>query len=127
VSPAVRESDGLAMSSRNVYLGAEDRIRALALSRSLAAVEAAWRGGTRDGRALERAGLAVMAQEPSIVVDYLAVADPNTLQPATVAERGAIVMTAARVGRTRLIDNIILGEGGSTLPHGALQSGESRG
>ena len=123
VAPTVREADGLAMSSRNAYLGPADRVRALALSRALSAVEAAWREGTHDARALEHIGRAVLAKEPSIVVDYLAVADPKTLQPATVAEHGTIVMTAARVGRTRLIDNIVLGDAPSAPRNTAGESG----
>jgi pantothenate synthetase len=102
-------------------------VRALTLSRALTAVESAWRDGTRDARALEQAGRAVMAQEPSIVVDYLAIADPKTLEPATIAERGAIVMTAARVGKTRLIDNIILGDDAPRAPNPTQPSSERRG
>lgn len=109
VAPTVRESDGLAMSSRNSYLRGDDRRRARALSRALATIESLWRQGERDPRRLERAGRAVFDAAGEITVDYLALIDPTTLQPVTQPQQGTIVATAARVGPTRLIDNIILG------------------
>lgn len=107
VAPTVREPDGLALSSRNVYLSADDRRRALALSRCLSAVQAAFAGGERDAAALQQLGLAVLAGE-AITPDYLAVVDPRTLAPVSRADGGALVLVAARVGPTRLIDNITL-------------------
>lgn len=107
--PTVRESDGLALSSRNAYLGPDDRRRATVLSRALTAVEAAWRRGTTDPSALEGVAGAVFAEEPAVRVDYIAVADPEALEPVAVAAAGTVVAIAARVGPTRLIDNIILG------------------
>jgi pantoate--beta-alanine ligase len=99
--PTVREPDGLARSSRNVYLSAEERGRAVALSRALrAGQDAAGRGPA----AVLDAGSAVLAAEPAIAVDYLALRDPQ-LGPAP--ESGpARLLVAARVGRTRLIDNV---------------------
>ena len=109
VVPTVREPDGLAMSSRNSYLTPDDRQRAVVLSRGLKAVERRWleRGDT-DARALEAEGRRILADEPAVVPDYFALIDPRTLEPATVVEAGTIVVVAARVGATRLIDNLIL-------------------
>jgi pantoate--beta-alanine ligase len=99
--PTVREADGLALSSRNVFLSAQDRQAALALSRALlAGVEAAPRGAV----AVLDAGSAVLAAEPGVAVDYLALRGPD-LGPAP--EHGqARLLVASRVGRTRLIDNM---------------------
>ena len=110
VAPTVREPDGLAMSSRNAYLTPSDRQQALALSRALGAVEAAWRGGVADASALETVGRGVLAESPGVVPDYFALVEPRALTPVTHADPGTIVITAARVGPTRLIDNIILGD-----------------
>lgn len=109
IAPTVREPDGLAISSRNVYLSAADRVGALSLSRALAAVTAAWQAGNHDARELERIGVDVLAGKEGVAPDYFAVVDPRTLAPASRAEPGSIVITAARVGATRLIDNVILG------------------
>ena len=109
VSPTVREADGLAMSSRNSYLDATARARALALSGALRAVQAAHQAGERSATRLEDIARAHLAGHGIDEVDYIAVADPNTLEPLTHADVGAVVAVAARVGRTRLIDNVILG------------------
>jgi len=109
VAPTVRETDGLAMSSRNAYLDAAQRRDALALSKALGAVERAWRSGITDSAELERRGRAVLAETPSVKVDYFAVVEPDRLEPAARAESGSVVIVAARVGPTRLIDNIVLG------------------
>ena len=109
VVPTVREPDGLAMSSRNSYLSADDRVHALALSRALRSVEEAWRRGERRTAVLEQAGRAVLRDAPAITVDYFALVAPSTLAPAATAHENTIAMVAARVGPTRLIDNIILG------------------
>ena len=109
VAPTTREPDGLALSSRNIYLLPEDRRRALVLSRAIRAVAAAVAAGERDAAELETLGYEVLAEESGVSVDYLALVDPERLEPVSAVEAGAIVMVAARVGRTRLIDNIILG------------------
>ena len=109
VSPTVREADGLAMSSRNSYLDAASRERALALSGALRAVQAAHASGERSAAKLESIARAHLQEQGITEVDYVAVADPNTLEPLVQANTGAVVALAARVGRTRLIDNIILG------------------
>jgi pantoate--beta-alanine ligase len=108
VEPTVREADGLAMSSRNVYLDPAQREAALVVYRSLRAAAAAFETGETDGelmRALMRDALAGHS------VDYVSVADPDTLAELDVARTGAIVSTAVRFGATRLIDNIVLGAG----------------
>ena len=109
VAPTVRELDGLALSSRNAYLQGDDRRTALALSRTLRAVEQAWRGGEADPRALERRGLELL-RAPGVTPEYLALVD-DRLRPVARADARTAVVVAARVGSTRLIDNVILGEG----------------
>lgn len=111
MAPTVRDEDGLALSSRNAYLSADERIRALALSRALFRVHESFLIGETDARVLSAEGTAVLNREGGIATDYFAVVDAETLAPLDrPARRGDIVMVAARVGRTRLIDNTILGE-----------------
>ena len=109
VAPTVREPDGLALSSRNAYLGGEDRTRALVLSRALRAIQSAVAQGETDAAELETLGYEVLAEESGVQVDYLALVDPDRLEPVSSVAPGTIVMVAARVGSTRLIDNIIIG------------------
>jgi pantoate--beta-alanine ligase len=108
VCPTVREPDGLALSSRNRYLSAEERTRALVLSSSLNAISAAYRAGQRDVARLLEAGRHAITAEPEVRIDYLAIVDWDTLLPLTEARAGALVAVAAHVGSTRLIDNTIL-------------------
>jgi pantoate--beta-alanine ligase len=108
--PIVREADGLAMSSRNAYLSALERARALALSRGLARAGRAFADGERDARTLEH-----LAREPieeaATSIDYVEVRDPETLGPIEGAVEGrALLAIACRIGATRLIDNMVLGE-----------------
>ena len=103
--PIVREADGLAMSSRNVYLDADSRARASALNRALVVADAAHRAGERDG--ILPAATAVLA-EADIDVEYLELRDAETLQPVARADRDALLLVAARVGAARLIDNHLL-------------------
>jgi pantoate--beta-alanine ligase len=108
VVPTVRETDGLAMSSRNAYLDATHRRDALALSKALGVVAQTWGRGITESAELERRGRAVLAETPSVVVDYFAVVEPERLEPVGQAESGSVIIVAARVGSTRLIDNIVL-------------------
>lgn len=110
VAPIVREADGLAMSSRNVYLSPDERRRALALSRALRAIAAAFAAGERSGDALVAVGRGVLDAERDVRVDYLAIVHPATLEPVAVAERDSVALLAARVGSTRLLDNAVLGD-----------------
>lgn len=109
VVPTVREPDGLAMSSRNVYLTPPERASALALSRALGAVSAQWAGGEDAPEGLLRTATRVLA-EAELSADYIAIVDPEQLAPVARATSGTIIALAVRVGKTRLIDNIILGE-----------------
>lgn len=107
VCPTVREDDGLAMSSRNVRLGADDRVRALALRAGLAAAEACVEAGERDPAAVERAGAAAMRAR-GVDPEYLAVVSAESLGPVQPLAGRVLVAVAARVGPVRLIDNVIL-------------------
>ena len=109
VAPIVRERDGLAMSSRNAYLGPEDRVRAAGFPRALAAAAALARGGARDARRLEREVKRVLRLETKPdAIDYVALVDPRTLQPVARLNRRALLLAAIRLGRTRLLDNRFL-------------------
>jgi len=108
VCPIVRETDGLAMSSRNAYLTPEQRQQALVLHRALLRVQTAVDRGERDAAKLREIGEQVIAEEPGARLDYFAIVDPETLDPVADTRRGALVAIAAYVGTTRLIDNILL-------------------
>jgi pantoate--beta-alanine ligase len=108
VCPIVREADGLAMSSRNVYLGSEQRRQALVLHRSLLQVEKMIQTGERNAAHLAAAGRKEFAAEPSVRLDYFEIVAPDTLDPITEISGGALVAVAAYVGTTRLIDNILI-------------------
>jgi pantoate--beta-alanine ligase len=110
VVPTVRDPDGLALSSRNAYLSPEERLRALALPRALRAMEHAWRTqGIADAARLEAIGQGVLRESPAVKLDYLGLAEPEHLEAVRTVVPGSLAMIAARVGRTRLIDNIIFG------------------
>jgi len=108
VCPIVRESDGLAMSSRNVYLSPTEREQALALSRSLRRAEELFLSGNRDAEAILAAMRSVYESAPLVRLEYLVVADPETLLPLDRIDDRAVVTVAAFVGKTRLIDNHLL-------------------
>jgi pantoate--beta-alanine ligase len=108
VLPTVREADGLALSSRNVLLGPEERRQALALSQALFAAQAAVRSGERDAEKLRGDIEARIRSAPLAVVDYAAVCDPDTLEPLTRISERAVALVAARFGAVRLIDNVRL-------------------
>jgi pantoate--beta-alanine ligase len=108
VGPIVREADGLAMSSRNAYLDAEQRKRALVLHRSLMRVQQLAEVGERDAAKLVGAGREVVASESSVRLDYFEIVDPDTLDSVEDVSGGALVAVAGFVGSTRLIDNVVL-------------------
>jgi pantoate--beta-alanine ligase len=108
--PIIRESDGLAMSSRNAYLKPEERRSALALSRSIAAVRDAYAAGERSTQALSTLAREVISREPLLRIDYLEFRNEATLQPITEAAGDTLFALAVNVGTTRLIDNTVLGE-----------------
>jgi pantoate--beta-alanine ligase len=111
VAPTAREADGLARSSRNVFLSPDERARALSLSRALRAMQSGFRSGERSADALLATGRRELDAERGVRADYLAIVDPDSLEPVSRAETGSVVLVAARVGATRLIDNVILGSG----------------
>lgn len=118
VRPTVREPDGLALSSRNLYLSPEERAVAATLYRSLRAGADAIRQGSRDGRAIQATMMRVIQQEPAMAIDYLAVCDPVTLEPLASVDSRAVLLGAVRLGSVRLIDNLIV-----TAPREPTQGG----
>jgi pantoate--beta-alanine ligase len=110
VGPTVREPDGLAMSSRNVYLSPEEREAALVLYTALSEVKELWEAGERRNTVLRTAMSRVIAAEPLARLDYVSVADPLTLQELDDSGNAeeALASLAVRIGKTRLIDNFIL-------------------
>jgi pantoate--beta-alanine ligase len=108
VCPIVRESDGLAMSSRNAYLGPQERTSALVLYRALQEVRSKFEQGERNARRLIEAGKNVVMQESGVRLDYLEIVDPDTLESVREVENTVLVAVAALVGQTRLIDNVLL-------------------
>ena len=110
VAPTTRETDGLAMSSRNSYLSAAERGSATVLSRALFAMRDAFRHGERRAESLITTGRVVIDGQRVAAIDYLAIADPATLEPVEEADERSVAMIAARIGKTRLIDNVVLGQ-----------------
>lgn len=111
VVPTAREADGLALSSRNAYLDPEERRQATALSASLREAHGAWRKGETSASAIDGIMRQRLAASADVRVEYIAIAEPHALAPVPVVNAETIVGVAARVGRTRLIDNIVLGDG----------------
>jgi pantoate--beta-alanine ligase len=108
VIPTVREPDGLAMSSRNSYLSADERLKATTIYRALSAADQLARAGTREPEALKNRIQAVLREEKSIEIDYIEIADHETLAPLSSAKDSMVLLVAVRLGRTRLIDNIVI-------------------
>jgi len=123
--PIVREADGLAMSSRNVYLSPLERRQALVLHRALERVRELWEAGEREAAKLAAAGREKVEKEKSVRLDYFEIVDRDSLETAEVAGGGTLVAVAAYVGSTRLIDNLVLGElsGGEKNQDPSLRSG----
>jgi pantoate--beta-alanine ligase len=108
VSPIVREPDGLALSSRNAYLSPDDRRAATALFRALEALKAEIAAGQRDAAHLIVAVRRVLDSEPGVKTDYVEIVDAESLEPVTLLRNRSLVLIAARVGKTRLIDNALI-------------------
>lgn len=108
VCPTIREPDGIALSSRNIYLTAQERKSALVLSRSLNRVRYLFDRGERDSAKLIAAGKNEFEQEQTAQLDYLEIVDPDSLEPIASISKPALVAVAAFVGNTRLIDNLVL-------------------
>ena len=109
VCPIMREADGLAMSSRNVYLDHQQRKAATVLFRSLSAAKEAYDQGERDAEKLRQAMKAVLAAEPLAQMQYVSCADYDTLEELSVIKGKALLSMAVFLGKTRLIDNFVLG------------------
>lgn len=107
--PTVREPDGLAMSSRNAYLDAEDRAAATVLSRALFEARNLYEAGERSAATLRAAIVDTIQTEPRARMDYAEIAHPQTLAPLETITEGAVALGAVTIGTTRLIDNVLLG------------------
>jgi pantoate--beta-alanine ligase len=112
VCPIVREPDGLAMSSRNTYLNPEQRQAATALSRALRTAETAFEAGEKDADVLRHTMMDVLDAEPLAEVQYVSAADPQTLRELEGEVDNALLSMAVYMGKTRLIDNVVLGSEG---------------
>ncbi|MEX2465956.1 MAG: pantoate--beta-alanine ligase [Gemmatimonadota bacterium] len=106
--PTVRAPDGLALSSRNRHLTDAERTQATSLHAGLQRALDAWRSGLKEAELLREAVRAEVARRPLVSLEYVSVADPDTLEELQAAHEGALLSLAARVGRTRLIDNVTL-------------------
>lgn len=107
VCPIVREADGLALSSRNIYLTSEERVRALTLSRVIHHAEGLAASGQRRSQVVVEAAREMLAAEPSLRVDYIELVNWASLEPAEFVGSGTLFAIAAWVGNTRLIDNTV--------------------
>jgi pantoate--beta-alanine ligase len=115
VCPIVREQDGLALSSRNAYLGNEERRAATVLYRSLQAVRREVVAGERNAARLIATLRKMMAAEPGVSLDYAEIVDADTLEPVMALRKACYVLLAARVGNTRLIDNALIEQAGDSF------------
>jgi pantoate--beta-alanine ligase len=108
VIPTVRESDGLAMSSRNTYLSSKERQAATILFKALTLAQRLWRRGEKDAEKMRRQMVALIEKEPLARIDYASIADSRTLEELSLLDRPAVASLAVRIGKTRLIDNLPL-------------------
>jgi pantoate--beta-alanine ligase len=108
VVPTLRESDGLAMSSRNIYLSPKERQAAMILFKALTLARQLRRGGEKDAEEIRRQMTALIQKEPLAQIDYVSIADAETLEELSSIDRPAVASLAVRIGKTRLIDNMPL-------------------
>jgi pantoate--beta-alanine ligase len=108
VLPTVREQDGLAMSSRNSYLNADERRAAPVIFRALSAARELFLAGAREPEEIKNKIRAVLQGEPGVIIDYIEIADPDTLVPLETPLNTMAILVAVRLGSTRLIDNIVI-------------------
>jgi pantoate--beta-alanine ligase len=108
VVPTVRESDGLAMSSRNIYLSREERQAATVLFRALTLARQLRLGGEKDAGRIRRQMASLIQKEPLAQIDYISIADADTLEELDLIDHPALASLAVRIGKTRLIDNVSL-------------------
>ncbi len=109
--PIVREADGLAMSSRNAYLSPEERMSALCLSRCLAAVSNEYAEGVKPVDILRKKAIEILGSESAAVVEYVDFRHKDTLEEVEIAGDDTLMALAVRIGKTRLIDNMVIGRG----------------
>ena len=108
VVPTLRESDGLAMSSRNIYLSPKERQAAMILFKALTLARQLRRSGEKDAEEIRRQMTALIQKEPLAQIDYVSIADAETLEELNLLDRPAVTSLAVRIGKTRLIDNTLL-------------------
>ena len=108
VVPTVRENDGLAMSSRNVYLNSQERQAATILFKALTLAKELWQRGEKDADKIRQQMISLIQKEPLAQIDYVSIADASTLEELKTVDRPALASLAIRIGQTRLIDNTIL-------------------
>jgi pantoate--beta-alanine ligase len=108
VVPTLRESDGLAMSSRNIYLSPKERQAATILFKALTLARQLGRGGEKDAEKIRQQMTALIQKEPLAQIDYVSIADAETLEELSLLDRPALASLAVRIGKTRLIDNMPL-------------------
>jgi pantoate--beta-alanine ligase len=106
--PTVRESDGLAMSSRNSYLTPAQRPTALSLYKALSRADAHVRRGVKDAGKIIKEASELITSYPDATIDYISICDPETLEDVEILDRPALMALAVKIGKTRLIDNLIL-------------------
>ncbi len=106
--PTIREADGLAMSSRNSYLSANERPSALSLKKGLDFALKMFKAGTKDADTIKKAVVSLIEEHPFTAIDYVSLCDPVTLEDVTSVEKGSLLALAVRVGKTRLIDNCLI-------------------
>ncbi|MDZ4230479.1 MAG: pantoate--beta-alanine ligase [Dehalococcoidales bacterium] len=106
--PTVRESDGLAMSSRNTYLSPRERRAAVVLNQALRLTRESWAHGEKDTEKLRRLITDLIRQQPLAAIDYVSIADTETLEELNEVKPSALVSLAVKIGNTRLIDNVVL-------------------
>jgi len=107
--PTVREPDGLAMSSRNTYQNPEERKAAVILYQALSLAQKLFSGGEKDAKLIRRQMKELIQQQPLAQIDYISIADAETLDELATVKPPALVSLAVKIGKTRLIDNVVLG------------------
>jgi len=108
--PTVREPDGLAISSRNACLNSDERKAAPVLYRALCLGQELWSGGEKDAENIRRQMRELIQKEPLATIDYVSIADPETLEEMEELKTPALISLAVKIGKTRLIDNVVVGE-----------------
>ncbi len=108
VAPTIRENDGLAMSSRNVYLNTQERQAATVLFKALILAQNLWKKGERNAETIRQEMTSLISKEPLAKIEYVSIADTETLDELTEIDKPALASLAVRIGKTRLIDNVLI-------------------